>query len=381
MSLILGKPVKDKPDLRYVRLPDQDAVYVVAVKTDKISAKFGDWIEKDLLKMNSWDMKNVFIHDYSVDVLAGTDSAKRRLVAFLRRRGRSEVEAAEGRAVSRQSGTPGKLAADEELNTARLDEMKTALDDLKIVNVARKPQGLSNDLKAAANFLSNREAVESLADCGFFAAAVEGPQGILLQRGRNSFLNERRRRVRPPLRREGPGDGSGEEGGEAAGLRRREPLSVRHGGIQPRRPSPNPPSKPFPRGDEGPRRDKKPADKKSAAKKEEKKDPPTLPPSGNGSKRRTSGSKRNTKRSWPRARSESRSSTPASPIGTTSSPTTFTARSTSPGSRSSRRRRRRPPGPRTPPASPPTITSTATTTTITTRPPRRRAGRSATWTS
>ena len=71
LSLIIGKPVKDKPDLRYVRLPDQDAVYEVAVKTDKISAKFADWIEKDLLKMNSWDMKNVFIQDYSVDVLQG----------------------------------------------------------------------------------------------------------------------------------------------------------------------------------------------------------------------------------------------------------------------------------------------------------------------
>ena len=85
-------------------------------------------------------------------------------------------------------GTPGKLAADEELNAARLDEMKTALDDLKIVDVARKPQGLSDDLKAAANFLSNREAVASLADCGFFAAAVEGRKGFFSNEGETRFL-------------------------------------------------------------------------------------------------------------------------------------------------------------------------------------------------
>ena len=59
--------------------------------------------------------------------------------------------------------------------------MKTALDDLKIVDVARKPPGLSADLKAAANFLSNREAVESLVACGFFYARVEG--------GRKEFLS------------------------------------------------------------------------------------------------------------------------------------------------------------------------------------------------
>ena len=43
------------------------------------------------------------------------------------------------------------MAADEELNTAKLDDMKFALDDLKIVDVSRKPAGLSADLKAAAS--------------------------------------------------------------------------------------------------------------------------------------------------------------------------------------------------------------------------------------
>ena len=54
---------------------------------------------------------------------------------------------------------PVKMAADEELNAAKLDELKTALDDLKIVDVSRKPAGLSADLKVAADFASNREAV------------------------------------------------------------------------------------------------------------------------------------------------------------------------------------------------------------------------------
>ena len=188
LSLILGKPVKDKPDLRDVRLPEQDAVYVVAVKTDKISAKFGDWIEKDLLKMNSWDMKNVFIHDYSVHVLQGQILRNTDLSLSYDDAAEPKWKLLKEERYQENRGSPGKLAADEELNTARLDEMKTALDDLKIVDVARKPPGLSADLKAAANFLSNREAVASLADCGFFAANVGGRKEFLSNEGEIRFL-------------------------------------------------------------------------------------------------------------------------------------------------------------------------------------------------
>ena len=42
---------------------------MVAVKTDKLSTKFGDWIEKDLLKLNTLDIKQMEIRDYSVDPL------------------------------------------------------------------------------------------------------------------------------------------------------------------------------------------------------------------------------------------------------------------------------------------------------------------------
>ena len=67
MSLIVGKEVSDRPGLRYVRKTDQDPVYIVQLATDKLSAKFSDWIEKDLLKLNAWDIKQIRIRDHSVD--------------------------------------------------------------------------------------------------------------------------------------------------------------------------------------------------------------------------------------------------------------------------------------------------------------------------
>ena len=69
---------------------------------------------------------------------------------------------------------PVKMAANEELNTAKLDDLVNALDDLKIVDVSRKPKGLSADLKVAANFASQSDAAQqSLSDKGFFIAQLE----------------------------------------------------------------------------------------------------------------------------------------------------------------------------------------------------------------
>jgi hypothetical protein len=63
------------------------------------------------------------------------------------------------------------LAATDELASGKLNDLRNALGDLKIVDVARKPAGLSGDLKAEAKFTENREAVTSLAQRGFYPFA------------------------------------------------------------------------------------------------------------------------------------------------------------------------------------------------------------------
>ena len=71
-----------------------------------------------------------------------------------------------------------KMADDEELNAKKLDELKTALDDLKIVDVAKKPAGLSAELKAGGDFLNNAEARQDLRSRGFAAIpARNGGEG------------------------------------------------------------------------------------------------------------------------------------------------------------------------------------------------------------
>ncbi|MGW8256401.1 MAG: DUF4340 domain-containing protein [Thermoguttaceae bacterium] len=186
VSLIIGKEVPGRPGLRYVRRPGQDPIYTVAINTENLSTKFDHWIEKNLLQLKPWNIRKIWLRDYSTALM-------------LNRQGRLGVEKQnhgeivlqydsqaephwrllEDRIVN-EDGTlsPNKTSPEEELNISKLDEMKNALNDLKIVNVARKPKGLSADLKASADFTKNKESLMTLASCGFIVA-LSGNQAEL----------------------------------------------------------------------------------------------------------------------------------------------------------------------------------------------------------
>lgn len=185
LSLIVGKNVPDKPGLRYVRRAGESAIYVVEANTDKLSTKFEDWIEPNLLQINTMDMKDLLIRDYAIRVMG-------QQLGVLHR-GKTDIaynDAAEPHwslisdqkfVFDEKKGSGGKwemikLAPDQELNAANLDRLKAALDDLKIVDVSRKPAGLSADLKVAADFASNQQAVDSLEERGFFLSPQDNGQ-------------------------------------------------------------------------------------------------------------------------------------------------------------------------------------------------------------
>ena len=76
------------------------------------------------------------------------------------------------------STTP--LAEDEEVDQDALGKLRNGLDDLLIVDVARKPDGLSADLKAGEDFLKNEEAFEDLIEKGFSPVAISGSEPEIL---------------------------------------------------------------------------------------------------------------------------------------------------------------------------------------------------------
>ena len=88
------------------------------------------------------------------------------------------------------------------MNAETLNALKTSLDDLKIVDVKHKPQGLSENLKAGEDFMNNREALQDL--------IIEGVRGHghargriardYFQRWRSRRHDEERRGVRAAVR-------------------------------------------------------------------------------------------------------------------------------------------------------------------------------------
>lgn len=156
VDLIIGKEVKDQTGVRYVRLPEQNRVYTTAVDPDQWTTKFEDWIEGDLLKLNSFDVTSVFIDDYSVDTLNG------RIVP-----GAQMDLTYDDTAETKWTLTD--LAEGEELDTTKLNGMTRALDELKIVDVRRKPAGLSGTLRASEDGLAiTPAAIQSLQSKGFY---------------------------------------------------------------------------------------------------------------------------------------------------------------------------------------------------------------------
>jgi hypothetical protein len=190
--LIIGKEDKSaskaddmgggQTELRFVRVQGQDPVYRVALKTNKFSTKFADWIETDLLKLNPWDIADIKLRDYSVtdamsqsgayspvlnkradiDLTFDDKTSKWNLKELLEYKGKAAQEA--------------KLADDEELNTVKLNDLKNALGSLKIMDVARKPEKMSANLKADKDFTNDIDVLRDLVRRGFLPVPVGDDQ-------------------------------------------------------------------------------------------------------------------------------------------------------------------------------------------------------------
>ncbi len=139
-DLILGKRVVGQEDLYFVRAADEDETYRAKVNLN-VSTKFGDWVEKDLLKLDRDNLLSMEIKTVKFGLAETTFGVREVLIGE------------ESLTIHRsETGTGSKWHIDdlnaktEEINTTGVGSIQAGLDSLELKGVRPKPKGLTPSL-------------------------------------------------------------------------------------------------------------------------------------------------------------------------------------------------------------------------------------------
>ena len=135
VDLIVGNEVEGRDGHYFVREPEKDTTYIAKLNVD-LSARFSDWIEPDLLKVNESDIVAITVDNYSIDEQRGTVD-KKELLTFRKK----------DLATSGDWTLQGLTEDSETLDSSPVRTIATNLDRLKIVGVRPKPEGLDDNLR------------------------------------------------------------------------------------------------------------------------------------------------------------------------------------------------------------------------------------------
>lgn len=148
VDLIVGYAVKGRQNHYYVRIPDKNPVFVAKLEAD-LSAKFSDWIEPDLLKMNAADVVRIKADRYSIN------EEERAILG-------GEVLSLTKDAEANKWALEGLNAESESLKETVISDLNRNLDQMKIVGVRPKPKGINSDLTITAEVAESQVLQEAL---------------------------------------------------------------------------------------------------------------------------------------------------------------------------------------------------------------------------
>ena len=150
-DIIVGKSFEGKEDFFLVRMPEQKRVYGTKMKLD-ISTSFKDWIESDLMMIEKDEIDGIILMDYSVDERTG------------RLNERDKVDLVR----AGDAWTATGMKDGQEVDTYKLSNLVSALDELSIEGVRPKPAGLSSTLSRGGEASITQGDMLSLQEKGFY---------------------------------------------------------------------------------------------------------------------------------------------------------------------------------------------------------------------
>jgi hypothetical protein len=154
VDFIVGRQVEDEPDVYHVRRADENRFYTANLGRLEISTRFADWIHQDILDVRRNDIRRIIIDRYRISA----DGEQVR---------EDQLD------LTRESATADWKLEDldeskQKLKASEINSMLTALDDLQIVGVRKKPEGLSAGLRAEEGAAITRFDLLDLQDKGFY---------------------------------------------------------------------------------------------------------------------------------------------------------------------------------------------------------------------
>ena len=158
-ELIIGKSYPDEsevaanpnlPEMHYVRKPNQNMIYLVELDTKPLSTNFRDWIDKNLLRLNQFNIEQITLRKYKAEpsylnVDTRKVESKRTWDIDVTLKSMSNL----WNPVKffdyneEQLAVPVELKEGQYIDTNRVNLIKSELAKLEIEDVIRKPQDFS----------------------------------------------------------------------------------------------------------------------------------------------------------------------------------------------------------------------------------------------
>jgi len=181
-SAVVGAKVLGDEAKSFVLVPGRPHIYVVELRPEILSTDFRDWIDRDLLRLDPFQIQDLTLRRVSAanpvvnpttgEIEAGLDYDYEIKVGFQTGMWslKQLIEYGEG-----QEPKQAELQEGERLDNRRLNQLGDELARLRIADVKRKPPGLRADLLVDKDYLGKVGNQISLRDHGFFV--VPGGNG------------------------------------------------------------------------------------------------------------------------------------------------------------------------------------------------------------
>lgn len=181
-AIIVGKPVKDQPQNRFVRIPGQRFIYICEYDPSILKTDFFDWINPKILTLEvPWTVARVDLDRYV---------ASKSGILEVQKSYQARLSLDDNQWSTRSFVDASDPEAKPNLNLAELERIRLAIENFEIQDVVRKSPGLAQSLKERKGIPVTFGVMNNIEPLGFFVDEEQDPQAELGAGGSLTFATD-----------------------------------------------------------------------------------------------------------------------------------------------------------------------------------------------